>query len=398
MLKIFASGIFGLIVLLWGSYAIAGIGTAYCVGYTYQGGNYELPPANITLSNNITDYTVLYTFSNIRMAYPWVDCKGTNVTWIDTLTALQPGNAIQNSGYTIYPTSISGIGISINERDTSHTSYTGPINAWPSYVSKTSHNNDGALIVDMKLWKIPGNLPTTAGALQFTGPTVNLAFRTMSATDTYRSDQTPLLDDRTLVIANRTLSGSLTLLNSTCELSGGNRTVELGRQDHFGPNTQSKWADASFALTCPNAYGYGGQVTNATNTNDAKNGSITANTIKNNSLTITIVPRTAVVTQGYLGRLLKGTIALDGTGARGYGVQLAWGDAAALGNDPAKPVEFNTPVLASQLNSAFTNGPYNMGQVMPMSVFKLAARFIQTDVDVEPGDAKTSVEVIANYN
>lgn len=87
----------------------------------------------------------------------------------------------------------------------------------------------------------------------------------MSAADAYRSDQTPLLDDRTLVIANRILTGSLTLLNSICELSGGNRTVELG-------------------------------------------------------------------------------------------------------------------------------------QAMPTSIFKLAARFVQTDADVEAGDAKTSVEVIASYN
>ncbi|WP_167350281.1 hypothetical protein, partial [Buttiauxella noackiae] len=96
----------------------------------------------------------------------------------------------------------------------------------------------------------------------------------------------------------------------------------------------------------------------------------------------------------------KGVIALDGTGAKGYGVQLAWGDASTQPRGegiPAKPVVFNT-TLAAETISSYESRSYNLGENVTQHI-KMAARFFRLNNEaVEFGPANAAVEIIANYD
>lgn len=376
----------------------------YSTGLGEVGKPYAIPPANIVLSGNIPDYTAIYTFSRVMLGIVQVSCSGTAPYQRSlTMSALPLGKApINFGGYTIYPTSVEGLGLSLRNRDIGPTFVDVPL--YPSVLAIGGGPGNGGW-VDMILWKIPGNLPTSPGAINFTGPTYNQVYHLTNSGDTFAASTdmsySPAGSTSDWSAVSRTLTGSATFLSGSCNLSTGDQKVQMGTYMHNSQTGYSPWVDASFTLSCPNAYGYGGMVSNSssqTNQYSVVGGTLTANTIKNSTLTVTIVPRTSIVPIDQSGNPLTGTIALDGTGARGYGVQLAWGDKStqSLGT-PAKPVVFNSPIAASQLNSAFTNGPYAIGAVMPASAIKMAARFIQTG-PVQAGPAKASIEVVANYN
>ena len=97
----------------------------------------------------------------------------------------------------------------------------------------------------------------------------------------------------------------------------------------------------------------------------------------------------------------RGIIALDGTGAQGYGIQLAWGDYTTQNSqEPLNPVVLNSYVAANTLNPNFSaddtpvggNGFHGSDNTI-----KMAARYIRTAGNSAPGPANAVVQVIANY-
>lgn len=263
--------------------------------------------------------------------------------------------------------------------------------------------------VDIRLWKIAGNIPLLPGSISFTGPIINQGVVSKNSEDTF-SDSTMSPNAGKWFTGNYSqITGSINLINSTCNLQGGDKSVQLGAFNGAGQASGvSEWRDASFNIVCPKAYGYGGANGSGSwngSTGIGDYGTVTsANKIKNNPITIRIVPRTPIVTQNWAGAPLSGTIALDGSGAQGYGVQLAWGDNATLGSgEPATPLIFNTPVMANSLNSAaYRASAYNIGSSAITSgkdgTIKMAARFIRTTGSVSPGPANTAVEVVIGYD
>lgn len=372
------------------------------------GKTFALPPANITVSAGIADYTPIFTFNRVMVGITQGSCSGgSGFNTSSTLTNMPSSSpALSWNGNIIYPTSVPGIGISIVDNDSSNTGNTPP---YP--IVHIKYNAGVAGIggwVNMVLWKIPGNIPLNqTGTINFIGPTYVQGMAFINTADSFSASTnmsySPTGSTRFWTASSRTLIGSATFVMGTCQLSGGDKTVQMGTLvNDLGPNMKNTpWVDASFSLICPNAYGYGGSYTSSTsaaNQYSLSGGTLGANTIKNANLTISILPRTQVVTTDWSGNTLNGAIALDGTGAKGFGIQLAWGSAATQANVPAKPVVFNTPVSASTLNSSYTTGSYTLGAAMPTPLIQMAARFIRISGTTEPGPADTSVEVLANYN
>lgn len=371
--------------------------TITCDGTPDTGKTYQLPPVNVVLSANIPDLTLLYSVTNSFTSRSSPKCSG-EVNWVMTLTDLPAGTtAINHNGHKIYPTSISGLGISVyNAEPSSATGDRLTVPAWPEtrfeYLLKSGGMDNWFSVY---LWKIPGDLPTTPGPLQFTGPTLKNMFTPAKAADSITTSTYPSQNGRHLIWSSRQFIGSATLINGTCNMQGGSKTVNMG-QFSAGSGGNSRWVAADFNLQCPNAAGYGGSVDRATESGDATNGTQKANNVKNGPLSIKIVPRTSAI------NATQGIIALDGSGATGYGIQLAWGDAASQGaGTPAKPVQLNTWQGASTINSAYRSTAYPLGNPVISTgadgTIKMAARYIRTSGTVQPGTAKASIEVIASY-
>lgn len=351
--------------------------------------------SNTTVGNSVSDYTLLYTVNNANVGLTQTKCSE-SVSVYYTMLNSDYGASIGNySGNTIYPTSVPGLGISIFSR---HTSV--PIKLYPSTATGDNQdpNRPTGFWVDIKLWKIPGDFPITAGSISFTGPTIGQLL--MKSGNTFSSSDLSRLWDNNkgYIASSRILKGTLMIQPTTCDLVMPNKVVNMGNYD--GSNGQSSWKDASFNLKCPKAYGYGGTTSSAgsyKNPNGVESTSATtASTKKNNPIRIQIVPRTAVVDAN------SGIIGLDGTGAQGYGIQLAWGDSGTLGSGtPAKPVILNSWTLANTLNSAYSASAYAIGasaiSTSADGTIKMAARYVRTTGATQPGPAKAGVEVIASY-
>lgn len=105
----------------------------------------------------------------------------------------------------------------------------------------------------------------------------------------------------------------------TCELLHPNQTVEMGSYNYDSKIAVAPpWVDASFQLKCPQAWGYGGSVKNSTDYNDAGNGTKTNNNTANQPIKIKIAPINPSVNP------TQGIFQLNGGGAEGYDLQLAW--------------------------------------------------------------------------
>lgn len=382
-----------------------------------MGNDFKIPPVNITLNASTPDNTLLYTIKHVTPGVQKVyNCKSSDMLWHLALqnagTPVYQGT-VGGVSVSIYPTNISGLGISINDADAGGATNGKPVNQYPNDINKNVADSDIVAMgmwLDIRLWKIAGSVPLNPGSITFIGPTINQGIVSKNSTDTF-SDTTMSPSPGKWFTGNYSrITGSINLINSTCNLQGGDKTVQMGVFNGSSSQTMGKssWKDASFNIVCPNAYGYGGQNGNGTwssTTGIGDYGTVTAaNSVKNNPITIRIIPRTAIVSQNWLGAPLAGTIALDGSGAQGYGVQLSWGDAATLGSgEPARPVIFNTPITANSLNSsAFRAGAYDIGSSAIASgqdgTIKMAARFIRTTGNVSPGPAKTAIEVIIGYD
>lgn len=300
----------------------------------------------------------------------------------------------------IYRTNVPGIGISIQEVYDNRGSHGQGLTSFPDYAYGLDAPGNGAFYsIGVKYWKIPGEtIPFNNGIISVVGPEVAALVGANTGWMMTSSHKDRLLSGKFeyFINSSRIIHGTLIFQPGTCNIEGDNIIVNMGK---FQGGIHSEWKDASFKLICPDAYGYNGSV-DAQNDGDnpynlSPDANITANSMKNGRVTITIVPYTEVIDAN------KGIIALDGTGAQGYGIQLAWGDYSSQNSvEPTNPVIFNSYVDANTLNSGFGAGDTPIGGnafTGTDNTIKMAARYIRTTGDTAPGPANAVVQVIANY-
>ncbi|MDL4618715.1 fimbrial protein [Citrobacter amalonaticus] len=371
---------------------------------------YELKPpgTNITLGSNIPDWTVIYKLEHVLVGVESGSCTlDVNIAYLYNSPYTTLLNTI--SGSKIYPTNVPGIGISIESYHGGGDGVKYPLGPYPDYnfisYSSTSDIWDTWAMADITFWKVPGNIPMSGGAITIDGPEIGIVYYgntyTMTSKDPGRivpfsgsSSGTGYLE------GSRVLHATLIFQPGTCNVEGDNINVDMGSYD--GTGGHSAWKDASFKLVCPDGYGYGGAYAGSqTHSQDDSpyaidpNGTTTANNIGNGRVQISIVPYTETLDAN------RGIIGLDGTGAQGYGIQLAWGDYSTQNlAEPSKPVIVNSYVDAHSLNAAFSGGDTPIGGnglVGLDNTIKMAARYIRTSGDTAPGPANAVVQVIANY-
>lgn len=391
----------GMALLLWANIAFGAV--INCSGQVLTtAGNYVLPHANITVPD-IPGYVLLYTATHSTLGVGVVnadcdDAREFRFALTDIPATSPVGSA---SGYTIYPTSIKGIGVSVN-LDEYGTSELVP---WPASVVGVTReaSESGAVdaIVTIRIWKMPDYVPFP-GSLKFSGPKIVefITPRNNGASDTIGSCPAgaPRLqgDNRTCLLLGRTLTGDVTLRSGTCELVNANQVVTMGEHP-ASSNAASAWRNASFRLKCPNAYGYGSSVTDATSRYDVSGpaAQFTKNTIRNNTLKLMIVPRTPAI------NAVQGIFELAPGGATGYALQLAWGAYTTQTEPPTKPVELNVWHYINQVSDDFAVGPYYPGtnalKTGKDGTVQMAARYVPVSGTATPGAANAIVEVIVNY-
>ncbi|HDZ8011986.1 TPA: hypothetical protein RUS85_002593 [Citrobacter amalonaticus] len=358
--------------------------------------NIELKPANvqITIGSNLSDWQLIYELDNIVFGRVYSTCNGWDDSQYTLLTSETPVRVSGND--IIFKTNVPGIGISVYD-DKGH-----GISAFPTTNYGWDSPAQGAsYIMSVKYWKIPGeNIPMESGTLSVTGPEVAglLGGATGWSISSNYADRVLHGNYDYYLNSSRILQGTLIFQPGTCDVAGDNVNVDLG--DYDGSNGHSAWKDASFKLICPDAWGYGGSANAQSNANypyqlspDAK---ITPNNVLNGQVQISIVP----LNNGAIDPN-RGIIALDGTGAQGYGIQLAWGDYSTQNvAEPADPVILNNYIDVHSLNSAFRAGETKIGEnafTGGDNTIKMAARYIRTSGDTAPGPANAVVQVIATY-
>lgn len=357
------------------------------------------PGVTITLGAAIPDYTVIYTQDNVTLGQDLTTCEKSIYLY---QTILEPGLLPVNTiaGDRIYPTDVPGIGISVYSADIGASLPVFPNLAMSGWLSGHAGEYMSGKI---KFWKIPGNIPMQSGALSVNGPVVGQVLNNPPYTFVNSDGSTDRVysNAQYFITSSRKLHATLIFKPGTCEIQGSDVIVKMG--DHPGvKNESSSWKEASFKLICPDAHGYGG-ITAMNNVGQSPFGAGTStavlskNSQQNGQVKLAIVPYTAIVNAA------TGIIALDGTGATGYGIQLAWGNYMSQNEgQPAKPVHFgiSNSIYASELNAQFRSTPTPIdGNAFTGgdNTIEMAARYIRTDGDVTPGPACASVEVIANY-
>lgn len=361
--------------------------------------DYELKPpgTNITIGSNIADWSVLYTLNHVALGEQENSCSlSVNVAYLYYSTYTTLLNTI--SGKKIYATNVPGIGISIAAYNgTQQMQNIGP---YPDYAKIGTIYPSYWFDIDVTFWKIPGTIPMTGGPISINGPEVAMVY--------YANTYTMTSDDPNRIVpfsgnasgtgylaSSRILHATLMFQPGTCNLEGDNVNVDMGNYD--GAGGHSTWKDASFKLVCPDGNGYGGSYRALSLEPYAidPNGTYVDNNKQNGRVQISIVPYTETLDAN------RGIIGLDGTGAQGYGIQLAWGDYSTQNlAEPSKPVIVNSYVDAHSLNAAFSGGDTPIGGnglVGLDNTIKMAARYIRTSGDTAPGPANAVVQVIANY-
>ena len=369
-----------------------------CTGITDVGGDYTIPHSgiNITAPNTgdgTNKFALLYTVDtsvpgdNDRLDE---SCSGGTALIGYTINNIPAGTTYSYNGYKIYPTTVKGIGVSFN----SAVSYNkNAIPAWPTinvlYNTLPSYRVD--MWVTIKIWKTP-EFTYQTNTINFTGPSFDMVVQANSS-NTITTCPSDRFDDKTCIYFQRTLIGNAQLISGTCQLTNPAQVVDMGETSAAGI-ANAPWIDASFSLNCPTAYGYGGSVANANNLYDTEDGKTTANTTKNNTVKIEIIPYTEILDSEH------GVMALRGGGAEGVGIQLAWGNAADQQAVPTNPVKFDQTVDISTLNSNFSKGPYAFGSNASSAqnnVINMAARYVRTSGELVSGEADAAVEVMASY-
>ncbi|QLK62962.1 hypothetical protein GE278_20370 [Enterobacteriaceae bacterium Kacie_13] len=368
--------------------------TANCTG-TVPPKNFSLPYNtsldSLTAPGNPSQYKLLYTWSGFDWGY-----SSLQVTCNPTLTVdfiyyvVPPAGSVpvkdSASGNWIFPIPGTGFGLSFYNLDQQNGPMGNYQNPWVAY--RGSNGAGGRTYVRVALWKLPGAV-NPSNVINFDGFQVISAYRPVNGADTWGSvpNNGPNLISNTLTALTTVVSGNITLTTGTCNFDDIN--VPMGSYDvtlHGGPSRAGPmpWKDASFTLKCPPAMGYGR--TGSVNTNNNTVTSRTTSTAYNQNINITVVPRSEIFDN------VRGIMKLNSGGAGGYGVQLAWGTVASQSTDlnPAQPVIFNTPIQRA-------TAVLTIGSTTNM-VVNMAARYIRTEGNIQPGPADASVEIIANYN
>lgn len=366
---------------------------------------FELKPAgvNITLGESIPDGTLLYEFNNVVVGVTGGTCVGPYKLWTNYMFKLPAGTQqiASYGGTKVYPSGVNGIGISINEINNGRNYAMEP---YPAYEGNIGEMTNGlGFWVNIKFWKIPGTIPMTGGPITIPGPEMMIV-NSQTACCTVRSDspgrEIPIASGTGYLSGSRILQATLIFQPGTCNIEGDTVRVDMG---HYSSDSEkiAPWKDASFKLICPDAYGFSGKY-DANDSSDydspyaiSSQGKSYANTEKNGRVMISIVPYTEVIDAN------KGIIALDGTGAKGYGIQLAWGDYSKQNSgEPISPVILNSYVAVNSLNSGFAAGDTPIGGNAfngDDNTIKMAARYVRTTGETAPGPANAIVQVIANY-
>ncbi|WEF29373.1 hypothetical protein PYR66_06550 [Klebsiella aerogenes] len=367
---------------------------------------FELMPSDIkiTVGTSIPDYTALYTFKSVAVLNASANCTGGLYSDLGMLSS--PTLITNKSGNNIFPTNVPGIGVSVSDPVHANFSY----KAFPNIHGGTGRYASGnVMYVDVTFWKVPGIIPLASGPITVTGPEMAIFLDDFGYTLTSQYPERIVSiyseggggNGKAYVSGSRILTASFIFQPGTCNVQGDNVNVDMGKYD--GLNGHSDWKDASFHLVCPDGYGYGGtydtkQLDPHSNYyNISPGGSYTANNQLNGRVQVKIIPLNSEVIDAN-----RGIIALDGSGAQGYGIQLAWGDYSTqtTGDDPASPVILGTPVDANTLNSAFSKNSTPIGGnafTGGDNTIKMAARYVRTTGDAMYGSANAIVQVIANY-
>ena len=352
---------------------------------------YELTPSTLTmtLGSNIPDWTVLYTV-NAPVGESTGSCDKVTYMYFTLFTQAQP---IEKHGDDfIYSTNIPGIGISIEESQV-HTS----AQPYPSVIYWGATSEGYGFWATVKFWKIPGNIPMTNGPFTVTGPEAGIVYKYSGYSFTSSESDRITSDSLSYITSSKILTLTMMFQPGTCNIEGDNIKVNIG--DYVGGNSYSEWKDANFKLVCQNGMGYNGRVSSGDEYNNptglSPSAEVTANNKMNGRVQISVVPYTEVIDAN------RGIIALDGTGATGYGIQLAWGDYSTQSStEPTNPVILNSYVDANSLNSGFGAGDTPIGGnafTGTDNTIKMAARYIRTTGKAAPGPANAVVQVIANY-
>jgi len=340
------------------------------------------------LTNDTTTFRKLYSYNYIRFGSSNSQCEVTESgesTTLDWVAFVNSDVApLSYDGNVIFPTSVSGIGLSFNdmsfggEKAVNIISSPTVLESWTLNNTRTLNNKN--FNIKITIWKIPGTLASQS--LDFAPIRIDLGLQA-KASDNFASrmnmGNSPAISANIWSVVVGRLSGSINLNPGTCDIA--NKTVFLG--GHQG-NRPSAWNDASFTINCLTAWGYG-MTANMDSANAISSRS--ANT-PNAGVTISVLPITNVITN------IPGTIALKTGGATGYGIQLAWGATNDLSNSasaPASVIIFNTPIEIS-------NQVFALGSKPGPMIIKMAARYIPTGEARSPGIANSSIEVVASYN
>ncbi|HDZ8011985.1 TPA: hypothetical protein RUS85_002592 [Citrobacter amalonaticus] len=359
--------------------------------HTYE---LKVSDVNTTLGTDIDDWALLYTANDVVLSNDTGHCNVSGES--DYFAMLSQINPIAHRGSDyIYATNVSGVGISVAD------SYGGRYNSlqpYPNVIYWGGSSNGTGFHATVKLWKIPGqNIPMDVGAITVQGPEYGLVYKKSGYTFTSSEPDRITSDNAAYINGSRIIVATLIFQPGTCDIEGSDIRVSMG--DYDGKNGSSDWKNAEFKLICPIAYGYQGGTTNNSNYNypyGVGDYSVVKNTHNNGQVQISIVP----LNNGAIDPN-RGIIALDGTGAQGYGIQLAWGDYSTQNaSEPVNPVILNSYVDAHSLNAAFSDQstPINgNGFTGGDNTIKMAARYIRTSGDAAPGPANAVVQVIANY-
>lgn len=358
---------------------------------------FELKPSGLTmtLGANIPDWQLIYSvYTNIGVSSSSCNSGAYNMYF----TLISQNQPVGRQGDDIiYSTNTPGIGISIEAAEENNAA----VQSYPDTVKMYSASKGTGFWVNVKYWKIPGDIPMNIGPITIIGPDAATVY--MSASNTFSSSETSRItvDNLAYINSSRILTLTILFQPGTCNIEGDNVNVRMGVYN--GAGGHSDWKDASFKLVCPNGLGYHGSAETPWTSEDGYNYpysiaddiSITGNDKANGRVEISIVPYTEVLDAN------KGIIALDGTGATGYGIQLAWGDYSSQNSvEPTNPVILNSSIDANNLNSAFLVGDTPIGGnafTGGDNTIKMAARYVRTTGETAPGPANAVVQVIANY-
>lgn len=358
--------------------------------------NFEINSSkvNVTLGSEISDWSILYVADDIVIGNDAGTCNASGTSDYFTMLSQIAPISHQGNDY-IYATNVPGIGISVAE---SYSSRYNSMQPYPVASYWGGATNGIGFHSTIKYWKIPNQrIPIDSGAITVIGPEFSVINEKSGYTFTSSDPSRITSDGKAYINGSRIIVATLLFQAGTCNIEGDNVNVNMGEYD--GENGHSGWKDASFRLICPTAYGYRGGTQGggdyAYPYSISPSSTKVDNTIPNGKVKISMAPYTEVIDAN------KGIIALDGTGAQGYGIQLAWGDYSSQNEiEPANPVVLNSYVSANSLNSGFGAGDTPIGGNAfngTDNTIKMAARYVRTTGETAPGPANAVVQVIANY-